>query len=96
MFQMRQATRQTASLPAWIEVDNNSLLERCKLVDISGKGARLFFADVDGLPEHFNLHLSRFGQPPKQCRIIWRRRNEVGVEFISLVTADPVSPLSGT
>jgi hypothetical protein len=96
MFQMRRTSRQTANLPAWIEAHNSSLLERCKLVDISEKGARLVFADIDNLPEQFNLHLSRVGQPPKQCRIIWRRGNEVGLEFISPVTADAPCLLSGT
>jgi PilZ domain len=96
MFQMRQTSRQTANLPAWIEAHNSSLLERCKLVDISKKGARLIFADIDNLPKQFNLHLSRVGQPPKECIIIWRRGNEVGVEFTGLVPADAVSPVSGT
>jgi hypothetical protein len=93
MFQKRQASRRTANLLAWIEVDNNSLLERCKLVDISGKGARLIPGDIDSLPRLFNLHLSRFGQPPKQCKIIWRRGNEVGVEFTGLIAADAISPV---
>ena len=96
MFQMRQKSRQTANLPAWIESHNNSLLERCRLVDISEKGAKLTFADIDNLPEQFNLHLSRVGQPPKQCRIIWRRGDEVGVEFTGLVPADATCLVSGT
>ena len=96
MFQMRHTSRETANLPAWIESHNSSLLERCKLVDISEKGARLTFDDIDNLPEQFNLHLSRVGQSPKQCRIIWRRGNEIGVEFTGLVPVDAVSPVSGT
>jgi hypothetical protein len=90
MLQKRRASRQTANLPAWIEVDNNTLLERCKLLDISGAGARLSLGNIDNLPENFNLYLSRSGQPPKQCRIIWRRGNEVGVEFDIPVTADAI------
>jgi PilZ domain len=91
MFQKRQVFRRTANLSAWIEVDNNSLLERCKLVDVSGKGARLIPGDIHNLPTHFNLHLSRFGQAPKQCKIIWRRGNEVGVEFTGPIAAEAIS-----
>jgi hypothetical protein len=40
-FRRRLAFRKLVNAPAWIEKEGNSLLERCKLVNVSDKGARL-------------------------------------------------------
>jgi hypothetical protein len=88
MFHRRFFPRQTKSLPAWIEVNSSSLLERCKVMDLSESGARLGITDVRNLPPQFNLYLARIGQSAHQCRIIWRRDNEVGVEFVTPKRAD--------
>lgn len=81
MFHRRFFPRQTISLPAWIEVNSSRLLERCKLMDLSESGARLGITDVRNLPPQFNLYLARIGQSAHQCRIIWQRGNEVGVDL---------------
>ena len=88
MFQRRFFSRQKMSLPAWIEVNSSSLLERCKLIDLSESGARLSITDVRNLPPLFNLYLARIGQSAHQCRIVWQRGNEVGVEFVTPKRAD--------
>jgi hypothetical protein len=83
MFQRRFFRRQTMSSPARIEVNGSGLLERCKLMDLSESGARLGTTDVRNLPPQFNLYLARVGQAAHQCRIVWQRGNEVGVEFVT-------------
>ena len=83
MFHRRFFPRKTMNLPAWIEVNSSSLLERCKLMDLSESGARLGITDVRNLPPQFNLYLARIGQSAHQRRIIWQRGNEVGVEFVT-------------
>lgn len=88
MFHRRFFPRQTISLPAWIEVNSSRLLERCKLMDLSESGARLGITDVRNLPPQFNLYLARIGQSAHQCKIIWQRGNEVGVEFVTPKRAD--------
>ena len=45
-------------------------------------GARLTISDVYDLPENFVLHLTRVSEPGRQCRVIWQRNHEVGVEFV--------------
>ena len=40
MFRKRQVPRVKLNVPAWIEVGNSALLERCTLIDLSEKGAR--------------------------------------------------------
>jgi hypothetical protein len=88
MFQRRFFRRQTMSSPAWIEVNSSGLLERCKLMDLWESGARLSITDDRDLPPQFNLYLARIGQAAHQCRIVWQRGNEVGVEFVTPKRAD--------
>jgi hypothetical protein len=81
-LQRRLAFRKAVNAPAWIEREGNSLLERCELVDVSDKGARLTISDVHDLPEQFHLYLARAPLAYRQCRVIWQRHHEVGVEFL--------------
>jgi PilZ domain len=81
-LQRRLAFRKPANVPAWIEKEGNRLLERCTLVDVSDKGARLTISDVHDLPEQFHLYLARAPLACRQCRVIWQRHHEVGVEFL--------------
>jgi len=41
MFRKRQVPRVKLNVPAWIEVGNSALLERCTLIDLSEKGGGL-------------------------------------------------------
>jgi PilZ domain len=83
MFRKRQEPRVKLNVPAWIEVGNNALLERCTLIDLSEKGARLVVGDISHLTDHLCLYLTRVGHVPQRCRILWRRDHQVGVEFES-------------
>ena len=81
-FRPRRAVRKAAHVAAWIEKEGNDLLERCELIDISANGARLRIVDIYNLPTNLTLHLVRGSQNFQQCRVIWRRNNDVGVEFV--------------
>jgi hypothetical protein len=82
-FNRRLFFRRTINEPAWIERASNSILERCTLVNVCEVGARLTIGDVYDLPESFVLHLTRGSEPGRQCRVIWQRNHEVGVEFVA-------------
>jgi hypothetical protein len=82
LIQRRRSLRRPVNTAAWIERDNSHLLERCTLIDISEKGARLSINDVHDLPTYFKLHLVRGAQQFHECRVVWRKRNDVGVEFV--------------
>jgi hypothetical protein len=81
-FNRRRFFRRSLNKPAWIERASNNLLERCTLVNMCEIGARLTIMDVYDLPENFALHLTRGSEPAQQCRVIWQRNHEVGVEFL--------------
>ncbi|AWN43474.1 hypothetical protein [Methylobacterium durans] len=56
----------------------------CLLSDRTRKGARLLLGQPSRIPSVFTLEI---GEGPEQCpaRIAWRRRNEIGVEFLEVV-----------
>ena len=54
----------------------------CSLADISATGARIIIDRPERLPEEFVLTLNDNLQ--RWCRIRWRSRTEVGVEFFAL------------
>ncbi|MGI8524882.1 MAG: PilZ domain-containing protein [Pseudolabrys sp.] len=55
----------------------------CALSDISETGARIEAENADQLPDQFTLLLSKRGTPTRQCRVVWREANQIGVEFES-------------
>ena len=82
-FNRRLFFRRTMNEPAWVERASSGILERCLLVNLCEKGACLTIGDVYELPERFALHLARGHTPGRQCRVIWQRKYEVGVEFLN-------------
>ena len=78
----RRTSRQAVNSAAWLEIDRDARLRRCRLVDISANGARLVVEDVDNTPDSFNLLLSRFGSPSYRCAVVWKHGDEMGVEFL--------------
>ena len=80
----RRTARQTVNSAAWLEIDGEARLRRCRLVDVSSNGARLIVENVDNIPDSFNLLLSRFGRSQYRCNVVWKRGDEVGVEFLAL------------
>jgi PilZ domain len=82
-FNRRLFFRRTMNEPAWVERASSGILERCLLVNLCETGACLTIGDVYDLPERFALHLARGHTPGRQCRVIWQRKYEVGVEFLN-------------
>jgi hypothetical protein len=87
----RRRPRKHLDLPAWIDVGNDARLQRCTLVDMSDSGARLAVDDIESLPDKFLLALSRSGQPRQSCTVVWRRHDEIGIEFIASLQANACS-----
>jgi hypothetical protein len=84
----RRTARQTVNSTAWMEIDSDGRRRKCRLVDISANGARLIVENAESTPDSFNLLLSRFGRPYYRCNVIWKRGNEMGVEFLASPPSD--------
>ena len=52
-----------------------------KLSDLSATGARVSIVAPKDIPERFTLHFS--DNAPRRCRLAWRSRSSIGVEFVN-------------
>ena len=58
-------------------------LQSCRIIDISGAGARLGVLRPEALPDQFLLLLSHDGKLYRLCSVVWRRDKAIGVQFIT-------------
>ena len=58
----------------------NTFIKTCTLLDISHGGACLRVHFPNDIPETFELEVEAL-KTKKTCRIIWRNKDEIGIEF---------------
>jgi hypothetical protein len=66
-----------------LDLGDGSASTSCEVMDISEGGARLrpLMTAPDMLPQQFTLLLSACGRVRRNCRVIWRSKAELGVQF---------------
>ncbi len=67
---------------AKIIVPRLSSIIHCTVQNITGVGACLKLANTSGIPETFDLTFEH-GRTRRQCRVIWRTSDKLGVTFES-------------
>jgi hypothetical protein len=80
--EFRKKKRRFVSHGARIVLADSSLLEGCRIIDISGTGARLEVKNCDAVPDQFILLLSYDGRLRRQCSVVWRSETAIGIEFV--------------
>jgi len=80
--EQRQSVRRYVLQGARI-AGNNVPVENCWIVDISASGAQLKVKSADTVPNRFILLLSRDGRLQRQCEVVWRSENAIGVRFMT-------------
>ena len=89
--EQRKSRRHGVIHTAWVRTANDPLPAVCVLWDVSEDGARLSVANPEALPEKLTIALKRDDAIGTLCRIAWRDREQVGVEFVS--GANPIRDL---
>jgi PilZ domain len=84
----RRSERYPIFYLAWIELGDD-LPRYCTLTDISCGGARLQNYGQE-LPDQFILWLSGNGWLQRPCRVAWRSREVLGVEFSRPLLSDDI------
>ena len=56
-------------------------LHGCVLSDVSETGARIDIDESKAIPDQFMLLLSSNGSAKRKCRVVWRKKRQVGVIF---------------
>lgn len=83
-YEARTSKRRPVLHGARIASVDGSVLESCRILDISGGGARIEVTNPVALPDQFLLLLSRDGSLRRECEAVWRSENAIGVEFVGL------------
>jgi len=52
----------------------------CEITDVSGTGACLTTKNVRSIPDEFHLRLN--ADLMRKCRVVWRKKAQVGIEFV--------------
>jgi hypothetical protein len=78
----RASRRRSINHGARIAALDGGVLQSCRIIDISGTGARLGVLQPETVPEQFLLLLSHDGKLHRICSVVWRRDKAVGVQFI--------------
>ena len=83
----RKSPRVEWNTPARIRLRGVSGTLPCVVHNLSNTGARITAPNILSLPGEFTLELSRAGGRSRNCRVIWRTKSELGVEFEAIAPA---------
>jgi hypothetical protein len=67
---------------AWIRIDGGFSVRACRLLELSGKGARIVVDAPHDVADRFLLLLSRDASPGRRCRVKERHGTEIEAEFV--------------
>jgi len=77
---------------AWLRTEHDRIPTVCVLWNVSHGGAMLALASPHiVLPDIVQVTLSRDDKIGTTCRVVWRRDEQIGVEFVA--NAEPVTKL---
>ena len=90
----RGGRRQPLRYSAWLALDAGQRHD-CMISNVSQSGARIEVRDSSAIPDHFVLMLTSTGAARRFCRVMWRKPNQIGVQFAPSLTEAAESPKPG-
>jgi hypothetical protein len=84
----RRAPRKGLGLTGLIVDAAELVIGSCKIVNISHTGAKLALDGPFEVPDSFILQLSAGGQVRRQCDVVWRAKQQIGVQFMMARSAE--------
>jgi hypothetical protein len=90
-IEQRRRARHKVVTTAWLRLKDDTIPFVCVLWDVSEGGARLTVASKATIPDEFTLTLSRDAPSGTSCRVVWRLREQIGIQFIH--NTSPISHL---
>ena len=71
--------------PCWIRSEGVSHLTECRLTNISRSGATVLLDDNISISENFVVYFVQSGAIGRNCRIVWRKKGAIGLQFMSWI-----------
>jgi hypothetical protein len=78
----KREVRKSLRQPGWITLDGGFAVRTCVVQDISIAGAKITADDASALPGTLRLAFARDARTGRNCQVVWRRGNSIGVKFI--------------
>ncbi len=78
----KREARKSLCQPGWITLDGGFAARPCVVQDISSAGARITAGQASALPGTLRLAFARDARTGRNCQVVWRRGNSIGVRFI--------------
>ena len=78
----RKNLRRAITYRAYIDFGDGSPAHECIICDASQHGALLETATPSSIPDEFTLALSVDGAARRKCRVAWRTKRQIGVQFL--------------
>ena len=79
----RRSPRQNLRCTGLIYDDQGSIIAQCIMADVSARGAKLLLEAGFNVPDWFVLALSRNAGVRRNCEVVWRGPESIGVCFVS-------------
>jgi hypothetical protein len=79
----RRSPRQDVRCVGLIYDEHGSVMAQCIMTDVSASGAKLALEEGFNVPDLFVLTLSRNASVRRNCEVVWRRADSIGVCFVS-------------
>ena len=78
----RTHTLKDTQRSCWISLNGQPGLSRCHARDIFEAGARISCENPSAVPNDFMLYFTSDGKVGRHCKVVWRSRDEIGVQFV--------------
>jgi hypothetical protein len=70
----------TINRDAWMTIDGSFAAWKCKVLEMSGSGAKIRVDDPQLIGQAFDLKFERTDQG-RRCKVQWQKGSVIGVEF---------------
>ena len=78
----KREVRKSLRQPGWITLEGGFATRQCIVEDLSTTGAKVTIDDPIVLPDSFRLAFARDARTGRNCEVVWRRGESVGVKFV--------------
>jgi len=74
--------RKSLRQPGWITFEGGFATRQCIVEDLSKTGAKITTDEPIALPASFRVAFARDARTGRNCYVVWRRGQTVGVKFV--------------
>jgi hypothetical protein len=78
----KREARKSLRQSGWITLDGGFAARQSVVQDISSTGAKIRVDDPNVLPARLRLAFARDARTGRNCQVVWRCGNSVGVKFV--------------